>query len=136
MNSNSTEKKKGKKGKKGKDSNLVDISTLPLPPGWEKKFSKEKNKAYYIDHNTRDTYWRHPLDPKFKPKKPKEEAVAAPPPMPLDMPTSTLANKSAEAKAEAEPVSEPPKVPAKEEPKGFFASFFGWLAGLFGGSSK
>ncbi len=75
MSSSGAEKKKGKKGKKAKDPNLVDISSLPLPPGWEKKFSKEKNKPYYIDHNTRDTYWRHPLDPKFKPKKPKEGAI-------------------------------------------------------------
>ena len=73
MSSNG-ETKKGKKGKKAKkDTNLVDISSLPLPAGWEKKFSKEKNKPYYIDHNTRDTYWRHPLDPKFKPKKPKTD---------------------------------------------------------------
>lgn len=31
----------------------------PLPPGWEIRFD-EFNRRYYVDHNTRSTYWERP----------------------------------------------------------------------------
>jgi hypothetical protein len=31
-----------------------------LPDGWEKQFT-EKGKVYFIDHNTKETHWKVPV---------------------------------------------------------------------------
>lgn len=38
----------------------VDWSQAPLPEGWEQRLDPERNRLYYVDHNTRITQWKHP----------------------------------------------------------------------------
>jgi hypothetical protein len=35
----------------------------PLPPGWEQRVTND-GRTYYVDHNTRQTTWVHPLAPR------------------------------------------------------------------------
>ncbi|KAI6649483.1 Transcriptional coactivator YAP1 [Oopsacas minuta] len=47
----------------------VDHITLPLPNGWERRFTPE-GEVFYVDHNSRTTSWKHPglLAPSFFPQ--------------------------------------------------------------------
>jgi hypothetical protein len=36
-------------------------SDLPLPPGWSVDYTM-RGRKYFIDHNTKTTYWSHPLE--------------------------------------------------------------------------
>jgi hypothetical protein len=46
------------------DQQKVDylLSQVPMPPGWQKSFTNE-GEPYFINHNTRTTYWQDPRLP-------------------------------------------------------------------------
>ena len=41
-------------------SEMVSVEIIPLPPGWEKKITKDKGKIYFSNHKTRITQWEDP----------------------------------------------------------------------------
>lgn len=53
-------------GPLGQPSQNFCVDTGNLPPGWTVDFTSVGRK-YYVDHNTRTTHWKHPLDSRFSP---------------------------------------------------------------------
>lgn len=51
----------------GRDT-CSDTWGQPLPQGWEKAYDGERNRHFYVDHNTKTTTWLNPLDEHNKPK--------------------------------------------------------------------
>ena len=56
----------------------VDWDTYPLPTGWERRVDNERNRIYYVDHNTRKTQWKHPLFGQHIASAVKEKAAMEP----------------------------------------------------------
>ena len=43
-------------------SQAISWATMQLPSNWERRYLKEKNKYYYVNHESKTTQWHHPLD--------------------------------------------------------------------------